>query len=138
MSNNNGLKKKQCTSLTIFQQYSQFTCGLIFIPTSAAKFLSCDRKVNLIDSLPRQPQSDLKRERSLAYETVLVKKQWFFFPNIIANFHTIREHGLHFFFIDILLNKIYSTCIIFRNTVNTYKITLQECIPKVISHSLSN
>ena len=51
-----------------FVDSSQFTCGLIFIPTPAAKFLSWDRKVNSIDQTP-SPPSDLKKGRSLARET---------------------------------------------------------------------
>ena len=62
-------------------RYSQFTCGLIFIPTPAAKFLSWDRNVNSIDQTPFPP-SDLKKGRSLTRET----------KTVIALHNAIRRH----------------------------------------------
>ena len=59
-SNNN----RQNSAFLLAIWYSQFTCSLIFIPTPATKFQSCDKNVCSVDQTP-SPLSDFKKGWSL-------------------------------------------------------------------------
>ena len=73
-------KSNNSNALSLGIWYSQFTCCLIFIPTPATKFQSCDKNICSIDQTPSLP-SDLKKGWSLGTRLGLT-----FMTSVIYNY----------------------------------------------------